>query len=96
MTFEVFYTNGSISVQTKDDSVPMAAGFKVSVNYHDGYGDAYLPNTGQTKHVTGLDTSKGKDHVGVDDSFDPNETSDKMFDVSRDHWEPVLPNMLQV
>ena len=83
VTFEVFYNDGRLSVSSKDDSVPMAAGFSVGVHYHDGYGDAYLPNTGTTKHCTNLSTTKGQNHVGVDASFDPNETNERMFDVRR-------------
>lgn len=91
--FEVFYTQCSVSVSTDDSSKLMAAGFKVAANYCDGYGEAHLPRTGRTEHVSGRSCSMPPSHLGISEDCQPCGSSDAMFEASVDVWEPQLPEL---
>merc|ERR1711933_444941 len=93
VSFEVYYTECSVAVSTQDASKLMAAGFKVSVNYGDGCGDAFLPRTGDTKHVTNRGCSMPVSHLGISENYQPTAESDEMFETSRHVWEPSLPSV---
>ncbi|CAD7927441.1 unnamed protein product [Amoebophrya sp. A25] len=93
VTFTCYYTNGKVALGA-NTSKAMAAGFKLSMTYCDGYGDAIKPRTGEPVHFSNRVCTKGRDHLGVDDSFDTNGRMSEVFAASGHLWRDQLDPLL--
>mmetsp|Transcript_77 Transcript_77/g.148 ORF Transcript_77/g.148 Transcript_77/m.148 type:complete len:945 (+) Transcript_77:2-2836(+) len=93
VTFECFYTNGTVSVAANTNK-EMAPGFNCTMLYCDGYGDGIKPRTGQPFHFANRRTTKGREHVGIDDSFDMNERMGEVLAISESLWAPQMEPLL--
>ncbi|CAD7955279.1 unnamed protein product [Amoebophrya sp. A120] len=89
VTFECYYTNGAVNVGANTDK-KFAAGFDVSMTYRDGYGDAIKPRTCEPVHFSNRVATLGRDHVGLDSSFDLTDRMNEVFAASQHLWEPQL------
>ncbi len=78
ISIEMHYTNGMISIRANTDKA-MAAGFKFSMEYSDGYGHAIKPKTRESYDPKNHHTVKGPGHIGLDDTFNPTDQLNKLF-----------------
>ena len=92
----MYYTMGSVFVESNNDNLPMQAGFKCGMQYNDGYGQGVAPRTGQTKHFKNESATMPASHVGVGDgTFAPNERTHEVFKAAESLVEGALPALLQ-
>ena len=94
VSIEMHYTNGVITIGANTDKL-QAAGFKFSMDYNDGYGHAIKPRTKESYDPKNYHTVKGPGHVGLNDTFDPNDQLNKLFamEVCQNAINEVMPQL---
>jgi hypothetical protein len=92
---QVFYTEGVLSVGTTDASEHTARGFTPIMSYNDGHGSGVKPRTGEHFTKTGMHTTKGGDHFGLNDKFQMSEGLERLFGLGASDIEQRYEPMLQ-
>ncbi len=92
---EVFYTNGTIIIKSKDSAPEHSRGFDITMQYHDGHGDAIKPKTREPLHLVGQMASMPPSHFELTNDFTLTTGLKKLFDLGASVLQAGVPKLLE-